>query len=265
MSDGDQNRNRIIAGVAGAVALGGVVLWFAAGDDSPSQEFTPEPEVARSAEPSTPVAAPRAPEPRKRRALPRLRRSDAMVEREVAALAGREAAERWLPEKDRISKLMTVIDNMAAGKVVLRELRHAKPKEEFRTRKVGRELYMDPRGYRRFEPMITAITRVEPAQAADFYHYVRPLMERAHRQLGYDAKDMDRKLMKAIDRALAAPVHRRPLRLVRPSVVYRYADPELEKMDALSKQMFRMGPDNTRRLQAWLRQLKPLLKEQQQR
>jgi Protein of unknown function (DUF3014). len=38
-------------------------------------------------------------------------------------------------------------------------------------------------------------------------------------------------------------------------VVYKFADEQLQAMNAVEKQMIRMGPDNTRKVQEKLRQL----------
>ena len=42
------------------------------------------------------------------------------------------------------------------------------------------------------------------------------------------------------------------MRLVRPVVMFEYADPQLESLSAVQKQLLRMGPDNSRAIQAKL-------------
>jgi hypothetical protein len=56
----------------------------------------------------------------------------------------------------------------------------------------------------------------------------------------------------AIGRLLETPVIDRPIRLVRPVVMYRFEDPKLETLSAAQKQLIRMGPDNTRAIQTKL-------------
>jgi hypothetical protein len=43
--------------------------------------------------------------------------------------------------------------------------------------------------------------------------------------------------------------------LVQPNVMYEFANPELESLSPLQKQVLRMGPENVRRLQSYLRDL----------
>ena len=42
-------------------------------------------------------------------------------------------------------------------------------------------------------------------------------------------------------------------------ISYQYLDPILEQSSALEKLLWRLGPDNSARLQAYLNQLAPLL------
>jgi hypothetical protein len=60
---------------------------------------------------------------------------------------------------------------------------------------------------------------------------------------------MDGIILQSIDNILATPVIVEPLQLVRESVAYKFADPELEALLPLQKQLLRAGPENTQRLQ----------------
>jgi len=54
---------------------------------------------------------------------------------------------------------------------------------------------------------------------------------------------------------LETPVIEGPVRLVRPVVMYEYEDPRLESLAGAQKQMLRMGPRNTKLIQAKLSEL----------
>jgi len=45
------------------------------------------------------------------------------------------------------------------------------------------------------------------------------------------------------------------IELQRVSLVYQFADPKLEALPPLQKQLLRMGPENSRRVKAYLREL----------
>jgi hypothetical protein len=53
-----------------------------------------------------------------------------------------------------------------------------------------------------------------------------------------------------LDVILATPEIDDPIPLQHKSVMYTYADPELEKLPSVQKQLLRMGPENTRRIKA---------------
>lgn len=57
----------------------------------------------------------------------------------------------------------------------------------------------------------------------------------------------------AVGKILQAPIVKGKVAVVRPSVRYKFADPKLEKLSALDKQMLRMGPENTQIIQQKLR------------
>jgi hypothetical protein len=47
-----------------------------------------------------------------------------------------------------------------------------------------------------------------------------------------------------------------PIALMRPKVLYEFADPDLETRSAGQKILVRMGAENERKVKAWLRGLK---------
>ncbi|MEJ2700374.1 MAG: DUF3014 domain-containing protein, partial [Desulfuromonadales bacterium] len=59
-----------------------------------------------------------------------------------------------------------------------------------------------------------------------------------------------------IDHLLAAPEVQGPIRVVRPSVRYKFADPDLEALSAGQKILIRMGPDNAAKVKAKLREIR---------
>jgi len=59
-----------------------------------------------------------------------------------------------------------------------------------------------------------------------------------------------------IDNLLAAPDITTDIALVRPNVMYQFADPKLEELSAGQKLMLRMGPTNAATIKAKLRELR---------
>ncbi len=136
---------------------------------------------------------------------------------------------------------------------------------------------LDPAGYRRFDALISALEAIDPEAMASFLKLIRPLIHDALQEYGYDedpdavlrdAMDQvfyfrkrgeqgpDAVLRDAMDQVLAAPAHEGDIELIRPGLTYQFADPALENQVAVRKQLLRIGPDNTRRLQRYLLRLR---------
>jgi hypothetical protein len=70
---------------------------------------------------------------------------------------------------------------------------------------------------------------------------------------------MDGIILQTIDNILTTPVIVEPLKLTRESVTYKFADPDLEGLMPLQKQLLRAGPENTRRIQQQAKALREAL------
>src|SRR3954470_15613803 len=78
------------------------------------------------------------------------------------------------------------------------------------------------------------------------YSYVHayPLFQQAYEELGYPGQYFNDRVLAAIDDMLAAPQSDGPIVVVRPKVLYQFADPDLEARSAGQKIMMRVGKDN---------------------
>ena len=93
----------------------------------------------------------------------------------------------------------------------------------------------------------------------DTYRRFYPLFQKAYEQLGYPDAYFNDRLVEVIDHLLEAPVPAEPILLVRPNVLYVFADPELEALSSGQKLMLRMGPDNSANLKRFLDQFRDRL------
>jgi hypothetical protein len=121
------------------------------------------------------------------------------------------------------------------------------------------QLYMSEAGYDRFDPFVQTLTQADTDQIASAFHALRPVYERAWRGLGLDPEDFDNAVIRALDYVLATPVPAEPPALERTSVMYTYADPTLESLPPVQKQLLRMGPENIRLLKQKAAELRKAL------
>jgi len=210
---------------------------------------TPDARQAASAAPATRTTAPEPPAI----TLPPLDQSDALVGRMVRMLSMHPSVSAWLTTKGLIRNAAVVTVAIADGGTPAAQLRALKPAGRFAVTESRLNPAVDPRSYQRYDMLTAAVASVDPAAAARTYAALKPLLDDAHRDLGYPDTPFDRTLERAIGRLLATPVtaERVPLRVR--GGVFAYADERLEQLTAAQKQLLRFGPRNVERIQAALR------------
>jgi hypothetical protein len=209
----------------------------------------PVPQQAATATPAASTTAPAPPAI----TLPPLDQSDALVGQMVRMLSMHPSVIAWLMTKGLIRNAAVVTVAIADGGTPAAQLRPLKPAGRFAVTESRLNPAVDPRSYQRYDMLTAAVASVDPAAAARTYATLKPLLDAAHRDLGYPDTPFDRTLERAIGRLLATPVtaERVPLRVR--GGVFVYADDRLEQLTAAQKQLLRFGPRNVERIQAALR------------
>lgn len=252
-----------------------VVFFWTSGGDKQAIEQQPEPVAAEMANPA-PVALPPAPdipvqpkpepEPAPELAdetpapveplLPPLTESDPLAREQLAAMGlGPELSA--LEHSDNLVQTgAALVDGFSRGLVLRKLLPVNPPKEIFSVQQREQQLYMDQAGYRRYDDYARAITSVDAGAVVSSFHLLRPLYEQAYGQLGVPADDFDNAVIRILDRVLATPEIEEPIALERKSVMYLYADPALEGLSPMQKQLLRMGPDNLRQIKKQARAIR---------
>jgi len=188
--------------------------------------------------------------------LPNLNDSDKEVQHAASKLNPALKWADWITTEEAIRKFVMVIDNLAQGKIAKKYLPIPKPEHKFKHTEDDIKVYLDPAGFERYTPYISLFESVDNEMARALYQRYSPLMDQAFGELGYPNRNFHDTLIQAFDVLLTAPIMEEDIELVRPSVLYKFAYPTLENSPAAHKQLIRMGPDNTRRLQEKVEQLK---------
>lgn len=243
-------RNLIVVFALLLVLLGG--LWLASQRDAGDQEIpvpgaepvtipTPRPPARDQGQAPAPAAAPQI-------ALPDLDASDAFLREQ---LAGVDLPESWLDREDLVRRLAVVIENAGRGEYPRRQLGFLAPAGKFRAVERDGRLFVDPGNYRRFDAHLDLLEGVDPQTAADLISLIEPLVATALGELGSNASTIGQ-IEAAIAEVLAVPEIGDDVELVQPAVLYEFADPTLEALSPLQKQVLRMGPENAARLKRYL-------------
>ena len=188
--------------------------------------------------------------------LPPLDESDDVVRGLVKELSSNPAIAAWLATDNLIRNFTVVVTNIASGEPAAGRVPALRPTGGFQAEERGEDLFINSRSYARYLPLATAATSIDPQGAAKLYSQLKPRIEDAYKELGRPDSTFDQTLERAIVMLLKTPLveGRVP---IQPSgaVVYRFADPALEKLTPSQKLLIRFGPDNQRAVQTSLRNI----------
>jgi hypothetical protein len=191
--------------------------------------------------------------------LPDLADSDAPLRDALAELSSADAVKDFLVPQDLIRKIVVTVDNLPRQKVAV-EKRPANPAAgSFLVN--GDELHatLDQRNFDRYKPMVAVISKLDAKQLGALYIHYYPLFQRSYQNLGYPNGYFNDRLVEVIDDLLATPEPKAPIELVRPNVMYIYADSALEARPAGQKLLIRMGPENAKIIKAKLTELRAVI------
>jgi Protein of unknown function (DUF3014) len=188
--------------------------------------------------------------------LPLLNDSDQLIRDGVVSLTRHEGVNAWLSPDELIRKFVAFVDGVATGQVPKDPVRILSPEGPFLARQISEGVYLlDSASYKRYDFFTAVVVSLDSRRAAEFYLLVKPMLQEAYDELGYPDRKFDVVVFQAIGRLLETPVINKPIRLVRPVVMYEFEDKKLESLSAAQKQLIRMGPRNSRALQVKLSEI----------
>lgn len=189
--------------------------------------------------------------------LPSLPESDPLVRERLSGLSAKPQWRNWLANAQLVRRATSFIARLANGEVDRRAADFLAPKGRFAaTEALGGRYVLDPAGYRRYDPIADAIESIDAAALVQAYRELSPLFRAAYAELGFPDRNFDSTALQAIDVLLATPVLKGQIELIRPAVVFKFADPRIEGLRPAQKQLIRMGPRNMRKIQEKLRPLR---------
>ncbi len=221
----------------------------------------PAPVVPAPVAPAVAVQAPVEPEePEEIIELPSLNASDDMLNERLGALETGTRLLSLLVSDDVIRKFVVFVENVADGNLPQLEYPVKRLPQSMAVRELDENLFeMQTVSYQRYTPLIDGLTAVNPEQSIAIYRLMKPLFQEAYAEIGYRNRDFDDALVRAIDAVLDAQTAQGPFQLIKPKVMYIYADSEIESFSPVEKQLLRMGPQNAEKLKLALRQFKQAL------
>jgi hypothetical protein len=263
-----QTLNRVLigAGVALVVAAGGLYWWKTRTPPPPVEV----PEVAEAppveAEPAIEHPLPEAPPAEGAPPLPALAESDAPLSQELGSLFGAEALMSYLEPQNIARRIVATVDGLprAHGADRLRPVKPLSPGFEVERRPptsptAEERIFISESNAARYTPLVTLLENTDTAMLASLYQRWYPLLQQSYEDLGYPGRYFNDRMVLVIDHLLEAPTVKGPIELTQPNVLFEYADPQLEALSSGQKLLLRMGPDNARRVQAKLKELRAIV------
>jgi hypothetical protein len=265
------SRRALTLVVIAALLLGALVVWLWPTPPAPRAPETttaapPPASTPAVADPASSVAS--AASEATSTALPTgitpLPADDAAVQQALVDLLGKPTVLQWLLTDGFSDRLVATVDNLGRGHVAPRVWPVVPSAGRFT---VGADGRIAPENAQRYDAFVRQVEAVDPAAAALLYRRMLPQLQTSYEGLGYPQQRFDSRLRAVIDGLLATPPRRDPIEVTltevkgpvpseRPWVRYEFADPALEALPAGQKLMLRVGDDNRRRLQAWLRRFR---------
>ena len=245
---------KLLLGIVAVIFLGAVVWTF-------RDALFPPDEPVPAVEPAVPAAPEPATDGGPRYPLPGIPEGDAAGERNLVPLPPLEdsdayflleignafhpAFEALLVREAVIDRLVSTVDNLTRPKIA-DTIRPVDRLPEAFGSDIDRDgnVVLGPSSYLRFDAIVAQVYYADLDAVYDMYQRFYPLFQRAYEQLGYPDAYFNDRLVEVIDHLLATPAPADPLVLVRPNVLYEFADPDLEALSSGQKLLLRMGPDN---------------------
>src|ERR1700722_8277102 len=197
-----------------------------------------------------PEASPAAPP------LPSLDESDGPLHDSMADVMGKLNVDRLFKPELLVRHFVVSIDNLSRRHLAV-ELRPTKPLAgAFIATGNDQQGTIDVANFQRYVPYVQAVQAIDTKRLAALYVLYYPLFQQAYQNLGYPNGYFNDRLVVTIDNLLAAPDITTDIALVRPNVMYQFADPKLEDLSAGQKLMLRMGPANATIIKGKLRELR---------
>ncbi len=114
---------------------------------------------------------------------------------------------------------------------------------------------------KRFSSYVDLLRSMDSENLVQWYLEIKPLIDEAYSELGYE-DDFTNTLQDAITRVLDMELPKSSMALIQPSVMYKFANPQLEALPDTDKLLLRLGKDNLLVMKSVLLELHEKLAQQ---
>jgi hypothetical protein len=160
-----------------------------------------------------------------------------------------------------IDKFVATVDNLSRSHVAEKLRPVGRLQGAFDVDVLGgdSQLTLSSANYDRYSGLVNLVASADLEVVAATYRRFYPLFQESYVRLGYPNGYFNDRVVEVIDHLLQTLEPVEPVRLVRPHVLYEFADAELEELSSGQKLLLRMGRENSTRIKQVLRSLRTLI------
>ena len=184
--------------------------------------------------------------------LPSLAESDGYIRGLIADIPVNDLPIlEWFDQEELILLFAEALAVFSAGQVPRSMRGLLQPDGKFFVNNADGKYFMNATSYRRFNKLIDRFVAISPSAVAYILKNCEPLFSQALIVIGSE-KSFHNLLRDVVRDVSRTPLIYEDIELLRPKVLYTFADPVLESLSPLQKQLLRMGPSNIERIQAYM-------------
>jgi hypothetical protein len=229
----------IAAGAAGAALAAG--YWYFTTQKTPPPppvvEIVPDAGFAPDAEAALPPEE-----------------GDALLRKTAAETSNSSDLSKWLEAPGVLQRFAAAARMVAQGESPRPVLDFIVIDGELLVKEQGNKTFLAKESYARYDTMTKVFATTDPDAAARAYRQLKPFFDSTFRQVAQPGERFDDVLAAAMRRLVAVQMPKEPIELVPKGAIYLFRDPTLEALGAGEKHLIRMGPENAKKVQSWLRQ-----------
>lgn len=166
-----------------------------------------------------------------------------------------------LADEALIEKVVTTIDNLPRAKLAerLRPLEGTPGSFAVEAGPDAERFRPAAQNYARYDALVSMFTTPSADSLVATYRRFYPLLQEAYINQGYPDGYFNDRVVEVVDHLLETPIPPEAATLVRPHVLYEYADEELESLSSGQKLLLRMGPEHAEAVKARLAEIRPMI------
>ena len=217
--------------------------------------------------------------------LPLLDESDDWLKIKLPEITWRKELLKLIIDEDMIRRFVVFTDNFAQGIIAYEHSPFVSPNTKFipkldsvsfksvtkpsessssdNSQPVKQNVWQwNENSSRRFSLYVDLLRSIDSESLVQWYSEIKPLIDEAYNELGYE-DNFTNTLQDAITRVLDMELPKSSMELIQPSVMYKFADPELEALPDTDKLLLRLGKDNLLVMKSVLLELHEKLAQQE--